>query len=206
MELLSEGEREQIVVGWNNTQAEYPREKCLHELFEEQVERSPEAVAVVYEGERLTYRELNERANQLGHYLRELGVGPEVLVGICVERSLEMVVGLLGILKAGGAYVPLDPEYPKERLSYMVKDAGLKLLVTQERLTREWEGCQVLVTDAARAVDRKGSNLERQTQRQNLAYVIYTSGSTGRPKGVEIDAGRVDEPGELASTGIWDWT
>ena len=134
LSLLSDEEREQIVVGWNNTQAEYPREKCLHELFEEQVERSPEAVAVVYEGERLTYRELNERANQLGHYLRELGVGPEVLVGICVERSLEMVVGLLGILKAGGAYVPLDPEYPKERLAFMIEDAKAPVLLTLRHL------------------------------------------------------------------------
>src|SRR5207247_4070276 len=116
------------------TAAEYPSDKGVHQLFEEQVQRTPEAVAVVYEDEQLTYGELNAKANQLAHKLRELDVGPEVLVGICVERSLEMVVGLLGILKAGGAYVPLDPSYPKERLAYMLGDAAPKVLLTQERL------------------------------------------------------------------------
>jgi non-ribosomal peptide synthetase component F len=134
LELLTEAEREQLLVEWNDTRADYPEGLCIHELFEAQVERTPDAIAVVFEGEELTYGELNRRANRLAHYLRRLGVGPEVLVGICVERSLEMVVGLLGILKAGGAYVPLDPEYPRERLEFMLEDAQIPVLLTQQRL------------------------------------------------------------------------
>ncbi|WP_164003095.1 condensation domain-containing protein, partial [Pyxidicoccus caerfyrddinensis] len=114
--MLTHAERHQLVVDWNQTRSDFPRERCIHELFEAQAERTPDAVAVVFEDQRLTYRELDQRANQLGHHLRSLGVGPEVLVGLCVERSLELVVGLLGILKAGGAYLPLDPSYPEERL------------------------------------------------------------------------------------------
>ncbi|KAB8334018.1 AMP-binding protein, partial [Scytonema tolypothrichoides VB-61278] len=132
--LLSAAERHQILVEWNNTETDYPKQKCLHELFEEQVQKTPNAIAVVFEDERLTYSELNTKANQLAHYLLELGVGPEVLVGVCVERSVEMVVGLLGILKAGGAYVPIDPEYPQERLAYMLGDSNVKVLLTQEKL------------------------------------------------------------------------
>ena len=116
--LLTDQERHQILTEWNATEREYPRDRCLHQLFEEQAARTPAAVAVVYEGEQLTYQQLNVRANQLAHYLRKLGVGPEVMVGICLERSVEMVVALLGILKAGGAYLPLDPDYPKERLPF----------------------------------------------------------------------------------------
>src|SRR5713226_9655175 len=119
---------------WIKKNTASSRNRCLHELFEEQVERTPDAVAFVFEGQELTYRELNSRANQLGHYLQRLGVGPEVLVGICVERSLEMIVGTLGILKAGGAYLPLDPSYPRERLSFMLRDAGAGVLLTQQRL------------------------------------------------------------------------
>ncbi|EDN72592.1 Non-ribosomal peptide synthetase [Beggiatoa sp. SS] len=134
---LSAAERHKILVEWNNTQTDYPKDKCIHQLFEAQVERTPNAIAVVFEeqpfdsaqGKQLTYDELNRRANQLAHYLQSLGVKPEVLVGICVERSLEMVVGLLAILKAGGAYVPLDPNYPKERLAFMLADAGLPILI-----------------------------------------------------------------------------
>ena len=132
--MLDENERAQQLVEWNQTAREYASESCVQQLFEAQVERTPEAVAVVYEAEQLTYAELNGRANQLAHYLRGLGVGPEVLVGICVERSLEMVVGVLGILKAGGAYVPLDADYPLERLSFMLEDAGVGVLLTQARL------------------------------------------------------------------------
>ena len=120
--LLTEAERQQLLVEWNQTAVAYPKERCVHELLEEQVERAPEAVAVVFEDEQLTYRQLNERANQLARHLQGLGVGPDTLVAICLERSLEMVVGLLGILKAGGAYVPLDPSYPKERLAFMLRD------------------------------------------------------------------------------------
>ncbi|MBI2998695.1 MAG: amino acid adenylation domain-containing protein [Deltaproteobacteria bacterium] len=132
--LLTEAERHQLLVEWNNTGKDYPRDKCIHQLCEAQVERTPEAVAVVFEARQLTYRELNRRANQLAQYLRKLGVGPEVRVGICMERSLEMVIGLLGVLKAGGAYVPLDPEYPKERLAFMLDDIRVPVLLTQSRL------------------------------------------------------------------------
>ena len=126
--LLSGEERQQLLFEWNDTQSEYPRDKCIHELFEEQVEKNPDAIAVVFEDEQLTYGELNQRANQLAHYLSSLGVKAETLVGICVERSLEIVIGLLGILKAGGAYVPLDPNYPEERLSYMLDDSQVSVL------------------------------------------------------------------------------
>jgi len=131
---LSATERHKILVEWNNTQTDYPKDKCIHQLFEEQVERTPNAIAVVFEDQQLTYHELNCRANQLAHHLQSLGVKPEVLVGICVERSLEMVIGLLGILKAGGAYVPLDPSYPKERLAFMLADAQVPILLTQAKL------------------------------------------------------------------------
>ncbi len=134
LEIWSASERAQLLVGWNDTAVEYPQDKCVHELFEEQVERTPEAVAVSCEEEQLSYRELNGRANQLAHYLKGKGVGPEVLVGICLERSLEMVIGLLGILKSGGAYVPLDPAViRKERLNYIMEDAQVQVLLTQER-------------------------------------------------------------------------
>src|SRR5262249_6070790 len=118
--LLSPAQRQQLVVGWDETQAEYPPDRCIHELFQAQADQPRDAVAVVFENQQLTYRDLNERANQLAHHLRALGVGPDVLVGVCMERSLEMVVGLIGILKAGGAYVPLDPSHPKERLGFML--------------------------------------------------------------------------------------
>ncbi|MBW4649607.1 MAG: amino acid adenylation domain-containing protein [Kastovskya adunca ATA6-11-RM4] len=134
LSLLTEGERQQLLEEWNDTEAEYPQDRCLHQLFEEQVERSPDAIAVVFEDQQLTYRELDQRADQLAHHLQMLGVKPEVLVGICVERSLEMLIGLLGILKAGGAYVPLDPAYPKERLAFMLEDAQVSVLLTQQRL------------------------------------------------------------------------
>src|SRR5260370_11199230 len=128
--VLTAAERQQLLVEWNDTKLEYAREKCVHELFEEQAARRPEAVAVVFEENQLSYGELNSRANQLAHHLRQLGVGPEVRVGLCVERSLEMVVGLLGIFTAGGAYVPLDPSYPAERLAYMLQDAQAPGIVT----------------------------------------------------------------------------
>ncbi len=133
--LLAQADRHRVLVEWNDTVATYPQEKCLHHLFEAQVERTPDAVAVIFADQRLTYRDLNGRANQLAHHLRARGVGPEVLVGLCVERSFEMMVGLLGILKAGGAYLPLDPSYPKERLAFMLADSCVStLLVTQTTL------------------------------------------------------------------------
>jgi hypothetical protein len=132
--LLTQAERHQLLVEWNNTQTDYLRDRCVHQVIQLQVDRTPNATAAVFENEQLTHRELNRRANQLAHYLRKLGVGPEVLVAICVERSLDIVVGLLGILKAGGAYVPLDPAYPRERLSFMLEDAEVPVLLTQKRL------------------------------------------------------------------------
>src|SRR5262249_19608914 len=140
--LLSEGEQRQVVEEWNRTEAEYAGKQCVHELFEEQVERRPEAVAVVYQDAHLSYGGLNARANRLAHYLRSLGVGPDSRVGISVERGLEMIIGLLGILKAGGAYVPLDPSYPAERLSYMLQDAQVKVLLSTTALRERWPESQ----------------------------------------------------------------
>ena len=188
--LLNAKELHQLLVEWNDTQVDYPQNKCIHQLFEEQVERTPDAVAVVFENQQLTYRELNDRANQLACYLQTLGVKPEVLVGICVERSLEMIIGLLGILKAGGAYVPLDSAYPQDRLSFMLSDSHLAVLLTQEKLVAnlpEYAG-QVIRLDADWQVMSKESyrNTDSGVQPSNLAYVIYTSGSTGKPKGVLV--------------------
>src|SRR5580700_662990 len=185
--LLTEGEREQLLKEWNETGVKYQEEKCIHEMIEEQVERTPGAVAVVYGEEQLTYEELNRRANRLAHYLRKQGVGAEERVGICMERSLEMVVGLLGILKAGGAYVPLDPEYPDERLKFMVQDAGIRVLLAEsgvsERLA-EAVGTVVSVKAESEMGGREESNPKSGVEGKNAAYVIYTSGSSGRPKGV----------------------
>src|SRR4028119_825011 len=188
--LLTQAERHQLLVEWNDTKVEYPFDKCIHQLFEEQVERWPDSEAVLFEDKQLTYRELNQRANCLAHHLRTLGVGPEVLVGICVERSLEMVVGLLGILKAGGAYVPLDSAYPPERLAFMLEDSQVGVLLTQARLVESLGKHQARIV----CLDTDWEIIERQSEEnprcsltsENLAYVIYTSGSTGRPKGVLV--------------------
>jgi amino acid adenylation domain-containing protein len=187
--ILTEGERHQLLVEWNETKVDYPRDACIHELFEAQVERTPDRIAVVFEDKELTYRELNERANKLAHYLRKKGVGPEVLVGICMERSIEMVVGLLGILKAGGAYVPLDPAYPQERLSFMIRDTGLSFVLTQSWLMEripDVPDILFLDTESQEFGEERSENIEREAVAENLAYVMYTSGSTGRPKGVEV--------------------
>jgi amino acid adenylation domain-containing protein len=206
--IVTEAEKHQLLVEWNAARSDYPKNKCVHQLFEEQVERTPDAIAVAYHDRQLTYRELNNRSNHLARYLQKRGVGPEVLVGICVERSVEMIVGLLGILKAGGAYLPLDPGYPKERLAFMLKDTQAPVLLTEESL---WEKfVDVRAQDRAiPAVQNPKSKIQNQTvvcldkdwdaiaqesvdnpfsevTRENLAYVIYTSGSTGKPKGVLV--------------------
>ncbi|MFN6441938.1 MAG: amino acid adenylation domain-containing protein, partial [Nostoc sp. DedSLP01] len=188
--MLTESEQQQLLVEWNDTQSNYPQDKSIHQLFEEQVELTPDAVAVVYENQHLTYRELNSRANQLAHYLKSLGVKADALVGIGVERSLEMIVGLLGILKAGGAYVPLNPEYPQERLTFMLEDTQLSVVLTQEKLVNKLGNGKASVI----CLDSNWDIISQHTQQNpttsvtadNLAYVMYTSGSTGQPKGVSI--------------------
>jgi amino acid adenylation domain-containing protein len=188
--LLTDKEQHGLLLELNQTTADYPRDKCVHELFEAQARRAPESVAVVFADEQLTYAELNERANQLARRLRVLGVGPDVMVGICMERSIEMLVAMLGILKAGGAYLPLDPEYPAERLAFMIEDAGVYVLLTQERLAKSLPDYNLEVirldTDWKEIAVESKDDLENRTTPENLAYVIYTSGSTGKPKGVCI--------------------
>ena len=186
--ILTKAERHQLLVEWNDTKADYPNDKCIHELFAAQVEKSPDAMAVVSEDQKLTYRELNNRANQLAHYLQKLGVGLEALVGICVERSIETIVGLLGILKAGGAHLPLDPDYPKERLDFMVQDSQVRVLITQQQLISSFNHPRVVCLDKDRhkIEIESTNNLPTNVTADNLAYVIYTSGSTGTPKGIEV--------------------
>ncbi len=190
--ILTQGERQQLLVQWNATEMEYPRELCFPHLFETQAAKSPDVVALVFENQRLTYGELNSRANQLARYLRKLGVGPDSLVGICTERSLEMMIGLLAVLKAGGAYVPLDPSYPEERLDYMLSDSGAKVLLTQESLIEDFQfsvsdlNKVCLDRDWNQISEESESNPESEINAANLAYVIYTSGSTGKPKGVAV--------------------
>ena len=190
LEMMGEQEQRQLLEEWNDTERELSGLKCIHEMFEEQVERTPGSVAVVYEDQRLTYEELNSRANHVAHYLRGLGVGPEVRVGICVERSVEMVVGLLGILKAGGAYVPLDPEYPAERLAYMVEDAQVPVLLTQNhllgKLPTSWAQLVCLDSEWSQIAEQSQEKVACEVDPKNAAYVTYTSGSTGRPKGVLV--------------------
>jgi len=192
---------------WNDTVRDYPRESCVHDLFQQQAVRRADAVAVTFEDQRLTYGELNARANQLARYLRKRGVGPDVLVGLCVERSLEMIVGLLGILKAGGAYVPLDPAYPKDRIAYIMEDAHAPVMLTQQTLvpTLPEQEAEVVLLDAhwPAIANELSDNLPGKSRPENLAYVIYTSGSTGKPKGVQLEHRSVvnflctmqDEPG-----------
>ena len=186
--LLTDAERQQLLVEFNDTRTDYPQDKCLHQWFEEQVQRTPDNVAVVFEGEQLTYGELNRRANQLAHRLRKLGVGPEVLVAVCAERSVEMVVGLLGIMKAGGAYVPIDPGYPRQRLAVMLEDAEPSVLLTQEHLLDILPEHRIpticLDRDWHTLIAEPTSNPPMNVTGTDQAYVIYTSGSTGKPKGV----------------------
>ena len=188
LSLLGEDERRQVLVEWNCTERPYPRGLCVHELFEERAAQSPEALALMADTGEVTYAELNTRANQLAWRLRGLGVGPEVVVGVMLERSTEMVAALLAVLKAGGAYLPLDPEYPLERLAFMIEDAQVPVLLTQERLLdnlpTHWGHLLCLDADAESIAGESAENLGRSAAPDNLAYIMYTSGSTGRPKGV----------------------
>ncbi|MCU0532553.1 MAG: amino acid adenylation domain-containing protein [Hydrococcus sp. Prado102] len=190
LSILTEAEKQQLLVEWNNTTAHYPQEQCIHQLFEKQVECTPDNIAIVFEDRQITYRELNDRANQLARYLQKQGVKPDVLVGICVEPTIEMIVGLLGILKAGGAYLPLDPTYPKERLQYMLSDAEVTLIVTTEKCLNSLPSHQakIICLDSDWEVIAKESkeNTTNAIALSNLAYIIYTSGSTGKPKGVLV--------------------
>jgi len=190
---------------WNKTTTDYATDKCVHQAFEKRVEKCPDAIALVFEGQRVTYKELNERANQLAHHLQKLGVGPEILVAICAERSLEMIVAIVGILKAGAAYLPLDPEYPRDRLAFMLEDARVSLLLTQQGLIQKLSRYRPRII----CLDTDWENIAKESQESprpvvtpvNFAYVIYTSGTTGTPKGVEIthyNVGRL-----LHSTDRW---
>lgn len=188
--LLRSAEQNRLLVKWNNTQSNYQKYDCIHKLFEAQVECNPHGTAVVFEDKCLTYRALNCRANQLAHYLQSIGVGPEVLVGIYIERSLEMIVALLGILKAGGAYVPFDPSYPKERIDFMLEETQVQVLLTQQSLVKDLCSHRVRLICLDMSWDTIGQQDQgtpsNATTPENLAYVMYTSGSTGKPKGVSI--------------------
>ncbi len=201
--LLNEAEHRQLLVEWNNTAIEYPRERCIHDLFDETAERNPQAVALECGEERMTYAELKQKSERLAHRLAQLGVGPDVPVGLCVERSTEMVVAVLGILKVGGAYVPLDPTYPRERLAFMVADAGVEVVLVgaglQDRAS-QWDGVRHVVNladDHEQGQEQGQDQGQDQEQGQeirraprvspeNLAYIMHTSGSTGTPKGVAV--------------------
>jgi amino acid adenylation domain-containing protein/thioester reductase-like protein len=193
IDLLDGAERHHLLYEWNDTQVEFSGSECIHELFQAQVERTPEAEAVVYEGEQLSYWELNRRANRLGHYLKKKGVGAEVRVGVCMERRAQILVAILGVLKAGGAYVPLDPRNPEDRLRYMVEDANCRLVVTEtggvgQKLVGGVREIVCMDGEEREAIEREsGENLEGGKIGESLAYVIYTSGSTGTPKGVGIE-------------------
>ncbi len=193
--VLTDNERQKLLKEWNDTAVNFPSDLCLHQLFEAQAKRTPDAVAVMFEDRHMTYRELNESANQLARHLQKMGVGSGVLVGISIKRSLEMLVGLYGILKSGGAYLPLDPTYPPERLAFMLEDSAVKMLLTQENLTSVFqEDIKLNKEITLLCIDRDWAqisleavdNSDAQITSANLAYVIYTSGSTGKPKGVEI--------------------
>lgn len=188
--LLSEQERDQMLYQWNQTASDYPQERCIHEFFEKRSEMTPHAVAVRYAGMQMTYRELNQRSSQLAHYLSKLGVGPEVRVGICVQRSFEMIVGLVGILKAGGTFVPLDPDHPQERLAYVLKDAQVTVLLVHNQTAQSIPLTEVRTVH----LDEDWKEIEAESCEnppilscpEDAAYVIYTSGSTGKPKGVVV--------------------
>ncbi|HEX5727724.1 MAG TPA: amino acid adenylation domain-containing protein, partial [Longimicrobiaceae bacterium] len=190
LNLLSAAERRRVVEDWNATDAGYPAGACVHDLFRAQAARTPEAVALSWQGERLTYAELEARANRLANVLRRRGVGPEVRVGICLPRTPELVAAMLGVLGAGGAYVPLDPAYPRERLGYMLEDAGVTLVITDsalaDRLPENAAGLLLLDVERDAIAAEPADAPESGALPENLSHVIFTSGSTGRPKGVMI--------------------
>ena len=188
--LLTPAERHQLLVEWNDTQAEYPRERCVHQLFEEQAQRTPDAVAIVCNQQSLTYAQLNAKANQLAHYLQSLDVGSETRVGIALPRSAEMIVAALAVLKAGGAYVPIDLAYPLQRLRYLAENSGASVLLTR-RAVPEGLNSQFIRTVPLESHWSKVAGVPEHcpgstVSGSNLAYVIYTSGSTGKPKGVMV--------------------
>ncbi|WP_344931125.1 AMP-binding protein, partial [Aquimarina addita] len=189
---LTPKEEHQLLKVFNDTQVEYPKDKTVIDLFEEQVKNNPEHIAVVFEENQLNYKDLDKRSNQLARYLRKNGVKGDVLVGICLERSIEMIVGILGILKAGGAYVPIDPEYPSQRINYMIEDAKLEVLLTTSKAIKAVQDAklnQIIKLDSQweEIAIESSRKLPKITLPNHLAYVIYTSGSTGKPKGVMIE-------------------
>jgi amino acid adenylation domain-containing protein len=190
LQVLSEREAHQLLVESNRTERNYAEDKCIHELFEQQAITTPDAIAIVYEEQELSYSELNRRANQLARYLRARGVGPEVKVGVCLQRGVEMVVALLGVLKAGGAYVPISPDYPEERLAFMLEDSRMPLIITRDntldKIPSHWGQSVCIDTDWGEIGRLTGQNVVNLAGPDHLAYVIYTSGSTGQPKGVAI--------------------
>ncbi|NJM14508.1 MAG: AMP-binding protein, partial [Bacteroidales bacterium] len=202
LHFLSKADEKKLKIDLNQTSFDYPREKCVHQLFSEQVKNDPEKIAVVFENEQLSYQQLYDKSCTLAMYLQSLGVKPDSLAGICVERSLDMMVGLMGILQAGGAYVPLDPEYPEDRLSYMLENSKLDIVLTQNKLIskvaslaannpnaqiicidKDWP----LIEKSVKDLRNKKVELRQDVSTNHLAYVIYTSGSTGKPKGVMIE-------------------
>ena len=191
--ILTEEEEKRILFDFNNTRADYPREKTIHRLFEEQVERTPDSIALVFGNSTLTHRQFNEKANQLARVLREKGIKPDSIVGIMLERSFEMMIGIMGVLKAGGAYLPIDPEYPADRIKFMLEDSGAGILLSQSKLDQEQlpsddgKSFKVINLDDEELFAGEGSNLESINTSNDLAYVIYTSGSTGKPKGVMLE-------------------
>lgn len=191
LDILSGKEKDTVINKWNSTDAEYPRNLCIHNLIETSAKRVPDNIAIEFDNKKITYNELNEKANQVAHYLIEKGVTADSLVGLFVERSIDMVVGLLGILKAGGAYVPMDPAFPQDRLAYMLEDAGIKILLTQQKLSGmfpQFNGNEIcLDKDWDKISKHQNSNPAQKLSSRNLAYIIYTSGSTGKPKGVQIE-------------------
>ncbi|MEW6735860.1 MAG: amino acid adenylation domain-containing protein, partial [Acidobacteriota bacterium] len=190
LSMLSEAEQQQILNQWNDTPSDYQADLCVHQLFEKQTKLTPDAIAVVFEEQQLTYQQLNKRANQLGHYLRALGIGPDVLVGICIGHSIDIIVAILGVLKAGGAYLPIDPSYPLERIVFILENAGVTLILTEKQRVDELSKnlVQIVCLDSEWSTINRYSNANPITDLSldNLAYVIYTSGSTGKPKGVMI--------------------